>query len=150
MKKDEWFDQLSIGMRLAFLHRRWRAVIDASMQPLGLTQSRWAVMVHLDRLGEGATQSALAQDLGIELPSLMRTLENLEESGMVVRQRCNHDRRARCIEFTPLGRETLDDIRTRVKQAQRQLLADIPADELAIFESVMRRIAYNADIDGWD
>ncbi|WP_106477192.1 MarR family winged helix-turn-helix transcriptional regulator [Phytohalomonas tamaricis] len=147
MKNDEWFDQLSIGMRLAFLHRRWRAVVDASMHPLGLTQSRWAVLVHLDRLGEGATQSALAQDLGIELPSLMRTLENLEDAGLVVRQRCEHDRRARSIGFTPQGREMLASIRVRVKEAQHQLLADIPEDELAVFESVMRRIADNADID---
>ncbi|WP_084387961.1 hypothetical protein [Kushneria phosphatilytica] len=56
------FEQLSLGMRLSLLQRRWRCCIDTSMAPLGLTQSRWAVLIHLDRLGEGARQSTLATE----------------------------------------------------------------------------------------
>lgn len=139
----ECFDRLPLGLKIASLHRHWRAQLDTAMQPLGLTQSRWAVLVHLDRLGDGATQSAIAHDLGIELPSLMRTLENLETAGLIERQRCRSDRRARSVTFTEAGRTALEQVRERVETARRCLLADVDADDLRTFERVARRIFLN-------
>ncbi|RKQ97247.1 MarR family transcriptional regulator [Kushneria sinocarnis] len=138
------FDQLSLGMRLALLQRRWRCCIDTGMAPLGLTQSRWAVLIHLDRLGEGVRQSALARALGIELPSLMRTLELLEQEGLVQRTRCSEDRRARSVTFTDAGREMLETVRARAAELERSLLAALSEEEQASFEDMLNRLAGHA------
>lgn len=69
-----------LGVMPGRVHRQWRTTTITSVKPLGITEARWTVLVHLSKLGEGCTQHALATDLGIEMPSLSRTLSQLDAS----------------------------------------------------------------------
>ncbi|MCM2130597.1 transcriptional regulator SlyA [Larsenimonas rhizosphaerae] len=137
------FEQMSLGMQLAMMTRGWRAAVDKAMEPLGLTQARWVALLHLSRLGEGTTQSCLAQHVGIELPSLMRTLDCLEKQDLITRHRCDNDRRARTIHFTDEGRVLMQAIQGRSHEVHQHLLQGFSADEVAILEGMIARIASN-------
>ncbi|WP_240493058.1 MarR family winged helix-turn-helix transcriptional regulator [Kushneria phosphatilytica] len=74
----------------------------------------------------------------------MRTLELLEQEGLVQRVRCSEDRRARLVIFTEAGREMLETVRSRATELERSLLAALSEEERASFEDMLNRLAEHA------
>ncbi|MDP3534086.1 MAG: transcriptional regulator SlyA [Halomonas sp.] len=120
----------SIGFRLARLPHLWRSIIDRRLAPLGLTQTRWVTLYHLWKLGEGNPQCDLARAIGVEAPSLVRTLGQLEEQGLVERRACDNDRRSKRIYLTPAAMPLLEQIDSVVQEARKEMLAGLDENEL--------------------
>ncbi|SFH16784.1 MarR family transcriptional regulator [Modicisalibacter xianhensis] len=137
-------EDAELGLRLGHVHRLWRMVVDHTVAPLGLTQPRWTLLVILRHLGEGATQKQLAEALGIELPSLTRTLGQLEQQGLVLRRIPAGDRRVREVVFTPEGRRLLEALDARASEARALLLDGVPDTEREVLHRALRRIERNA------
>ena len=55
-------------------------------------------------IGEPCTISSIAQDLGIDPATVVRTVDSLEKRGLVERRRSREDRRQVFVEFTDAGR----------------------------------------------
>ncbi|PJG58419.1 transcriptional regulator SlyA [Aeromonas cavernicola] len=135
---------LSLAEQLGRLHRLWRTAADVALTPLGLTQARWTALWKLNRLGDHLSQKTLADALEIELPSLMRTLGQLEEQGLITRHCCQHDKRARIVCLTPAGKALLAQMEQRIITVRQQLLSGISEPELRQFEQLVQRISSNA------
>lgn len=90
----------TLGSDLARLVRVWRALIDHRLKPLALTQTHWVTLHSINRLPPEQSQIQLAKAIGIEQPSLVRTLDQLEEKGLITRHTCANDRRAKRIKLT--------------------------------------------------
>lgn len=138
--------QVPLGNQIGRVHRLWRSAITASVQSLDMTESRWTAMLHLKMLGEGATQQALAQELGIEMPSLSRTLSQLVEQDMLQRRPHPSDKRAQCLYFTATGRQMLAKLIERTLQIRQALYRDLtPAAVQQLMQSldIMERNARN-------
>ncbi|GHA97297.1 MarR family transcriptional regulator [Modicisalibacter luteus] len=133
-----------LGLRLGHAHRLWRMVVDHTVAPLGLTQPRWTLLVTLRHLGEGATQKQLAEALGIELPSLTRTLAQLEQQRLILRRVPSDDRRVREIVFTPAGWQALEALDARASEARALLLDGITDEEREVLHRALHRIECNA------
>ena len=93
-----------LGSDLARLVRIWRALIDHRLKPLELTQTHWVTLHNIHQLPPDQSQIQLAKAIGIEQPSLVRTLAQLEERGFkdrredrggVIRLWCIHGADAR-------------------------------------------------------
>ncbi|MBB1475240.1 transcriptional regulator SlyA [Shewanella sp. SG41-3] len=140
----ERLKELHLAEQLGRLHRLWRTVADVELIPLGLTHPRWTALWKLLRLGDNVSQKVLADALEIELPSLMRTLGQLEEHGYVKRRCCDTDKRARIVSLTPQGTDILKQIETRIMQIRAELLNGISHQELNEFERVISLISANA------
>lgn len=93
------------GFRVARIARRLRQAVDSELGAYGLTEATWRPLAYVGRLGEGVRQRELAAALGIEGPSLVRLLDNLERRGLIERREQKGDRRVRGIYLTPPGRE---------------------------------------------
>lgn len=135
----------NIGWLLARTSFAWRAIVDRYMADIGLTQSRWIAMLHLYRLGEGCSQSELAADIGIEQPSMLRTLNHLEDAGLIERRACANDARRKTLWFTSAGRELLQEVERMVSKGRQQLLAGISKEHRAILHDCLITILDNAD-----
>src|SRR5690242_21416963 len=121
--------QIDFGFNIARLSRRLRQAVDAELQMFGLTDATWRPLAYVGRLGEGVRQKELAQALGIEGPSLVRLLDDLERRGLIERREDGADRRARGIHLTPSGRELQKRLARISGMVQRRLLAAVdPAD----------------------
>ena len=59
--------------------------MDEELSGYGLTDATWRPLFHLGRLGDGIRQTELAEALGIQGPSLVRLLDNLERDGLISR-----------------------------------------------------------------
>jgi MarR family transcriptional regulator for hemolysin len=120
----------TIGFRIARLPHLWRSILDRRLAPLGLTQTRWVTLYHLWRLGEGNPQCDLARAIGVEAPSLVRTLGQLEEQGLVERRACDNDRRSKRIYLTPAAMPLLEQIDNVAQQARKEMFAGLTDENL--------------------
>ena len=59
----------NLGILVGETARLWRYALDQRLQPLGLSQAKWLVLLHLSR-ENGLMQKQLARRVGIEPPTL--------------------------------------------------------------------------------
>ena len=133
----------NIGLQLTRVPRLWRAVIDHRLAPLGLTQTRWITLYTLWRLGDGQPQCDLARAIGVEAPSLVRTLDQLSEQGLIERCPCDQDRRTKRIFLTADAMPLLERIDAVVTQARTEMLAGLSDEDVAQLASLLSRIEDN-------
>lgn len=133
----------NIGFKIARLPRLWRAILDERLAPLELTQTRWVTLYHLWKLGDGQPQCDLARAIGVEAPSLVRTLDQLTEQGLIERRQCQDDRRTKRIFLTKEATPLLERIDAVAAEARAEMLAGISEAELDTFDDILTRIEQN-------
>jgi MarR family transcriptional regulator for hemolysin len=103
--------------------RQWRRAVDLALSSHGISEACAAPLLWIGRLGGGVRQVVLAGHVGIEGPSLVRLLDQLETLGLVVRKDDPADRRAKGLYLTDEGsalaarmEAVLDELRERILQ----------------------------------
>jgi len=137
--------QEQLGMAISEVSRSWRAKLDERLRPLGLSQSRWLVLLHLSKRGDGVVQKALAEWLGIEGPTLVRILDRMTEDGWLERRESQTDRRAKTVHLTEQSRAIITQINKVATQLRSELLANIPVADLETCMRVLQQIKYAAE-----
>lgn len=130
----------------ALLHQSaalWRTALDRRLKPLGFSQASWRTLIALRREPDGCNQTALADRLGIEGPTLVRLLDRMEEQGWVRRVGDPQDRRSKRVELTAASLDLAAQMEQEVEALRAELLADIPAEQLegaiTLLQSVRQR-----------
>ncbi|MEM0516479.1 MarR family transcriptional regulator [Pseudoalteromonas sp. YIC-827] len=121
---------LSLCGQLGRVHRICRQAISVAVEPLGFTQPRWTAMMYIQHLGEGCTQHELATNLGLEMPSLTRTLKQLEQSEIIERRVDSQDKRCRRLYFTEQGHQQMLLLRARIAEIKTQLYRNLSDEQL--------------------
>ncbi|WP_353236196.1 MarR family transcriptional regulator [Diaphorobacter ruginosibacter] len=111
------------------LNRQWRRVVDRRLRPVGLTEATWLPLTRLERATGPMRQKDLAASLGLDSSSVVRLLDGLEAAGLI--ERAGHaDRRAKTIDITPKGEDTLRQVKQLLQQERGALFQDIPEEDL--------------------
>jgi MarR family transcriptional regulator for hemolysin len=118
--------------------------MDRRMKPLGMSQATWRTLYWLDREGGGVTQTALAERMGIEGPTLVRLLDNLERGGLLERRPSPTDRRANTLHLTAKARPVLKTINRIADEVRTELCDGIPESALAAARIVLEQVVENA------
>lgn len=134
----------TVGWLLGRVTRLWRSAISQAVKPLGMTEARWSVLMNLKMVGEGASQNRLATELGIEMPSLNRTVNQLVELDLVERKPHPSDGRCQCLWFTDAGQQCMRALTGRVDSIRGELTQDISEAELATLFNILKKIEHNA------
>lgn len=129
------------GLMLGELSRLWRTKLNQRLKPLGLSQAKWMVIMHLARSRSGLVQRELAERLGIEGPSLVRLLDRMAAGGWVERRESAEDRRCKTVHLTDKARAMARRIETITRKLREELLADLSQDDLVHCARVFRAIA---------
>jgi MarR family transcriptional regulator, transcriptional regulator for hemolysin len=106
----------------------WRTALDRRLRPLGLSRATWMVLAFVRKL-DGPNQTELADQLGLEGPSVVRLIDRLEREQLVER-RSALDRRVKTLHLTPKGEELSAEIWRVAGRLRSELLRDIPLDEV--------------------
>lgn len=130
----------TFALTLARVSRSWRAALDARLRESGFTQARWYTLLQLSRGREGMSQRELAALVGVEGPTIGRLLDALEMQGLIERRPVNGDRRAYHIHLTAAAQPLLKEINRTATGLRRELLADIPAEDLDTCVTVLQGI----------
>jgi DNA-binding MarR family transcriptional regulator len=104
-----------------------RLVADALAQE-GARRQHFTVLCSLADQG-AASQADLGRRLWIDRSDLHDLLNDLERDGFVARVRDEDDRRRNVVTITPAGAAALARLYERVQEAQRALLAPLPAPD---------------------
>ena len=106
----------------------------------GLHPYHHAILAVLDE-GSRETQGAIADALGYDKGQLVGLLDELEERGLIVRQRDQADRRRHVVEMTPAGRKALVRARRLSARLEDEFLASLDEQERAQLHALLVRLA---------
>lgn len=131
---------MAMSQGMLQMSRAYRAAADQMLAELGVSQATaWPIVV-IRRLGEGVRQKAVAEELGIEAPSLVRLLDQLEASGLAVRKLDAEDGRSKTLHLTETGRRIADDIDKRLLSFRRTVFKDVSREDADAFLRVLAAI----------
>jgi MarR family transcriptional regulator for hemolysin len=133
-----------LGLLVARLARVWRRKADQALAAHGLSEATSHPLLILSRAGTFVRQGVLADEMGIEGPSLVRLIDLLQAEGLVERREDPTDRRAKTLHITLLGQDKVEQINHVLRRVRADLLADVSDDELAIAFAVLRKIENSA------
>jgi len=118
---------------------RIRFAMDDRFKPMGITDATWRTLYFL-RQDDGVSQKQLAMTMGIEGPSLVRLLDQLEAKGFIERRTDANDRRSKTIHLTDHAHSLLVDLDKVAKSVRADLMAGINEQDLATCVTVMEQI----------
>ena len=122
---------MSLGTALSPLQRGYRAAADKAVAHVGLSQSLAWPIVMIGRMHDGVRQGVLAEALGIEGPSLVRSIDQLVEAGFVERREDPADRRAKTLHLTPAGEAACQPIEAALGQLRATLFEGVADADIA-------------------
>lgn len=123
-------------LRLAYTHtlllsgRQWRRLANATTEAYGISEAKALPLVLIARMGGEPRQNTLADAIGIEGPSLVRLLDQLEKAGLVARREDPTDRRAKVLTLTPAGQTIVTRIEADLERLRNAAFAEVSAADL--------------------
>jgi MarR family transcriptional regulator, transcriptional regulator for hemolysin len=141
MAHRDTIDARIFAVGLELVARAWRSRNDGALSELRLSTTLAYPIMAVHRLGGGVRQNVVADALGIEGPSLVRSLDTLGTMGLLERRDDPFDRRAKTLYLTREGERLALQIDTIVGRVRRDMLADVTESDLTAAARVLRAIA---------
>lgn len=138
-------EEQQFATQMAHLARAFRSELDRRLQPTGLSQARWLVLWYLMRNDTPPTQRELANLIGIESPTLARTLDALEEKQLIRRDPCQVDRRIKRVLLTPQASKITSDIESIANQLRTEVFQDIDPELLKQCHQLHKQLLRNLE-----
>jgi MarR family transcriptional regulator for hemolysin len=124
--------KLRLTRRILFLSRRWLNMIDGALRATGDSHARWVTLLWVGMMAGRAKIGELADQIGVELPTLVRLLNRLEEEGLVERRPLDGSNRSKTVILTPKGRRMGATMNEVVKRARAEFLRDVDEQQLTV------------------
>lgn len=129
------------------LRRDMRARASKVMEDEGAPLVHWQLVSAIAREGLHS-QIALADRVGMDPAGTSRALDQLEQKGLVRRERDGGDRRRVCVNLTPRGRRWFDRVRVVVMTALAPLFEGLSASDATRLEALLSRIEAHSSASG--
>lgn len=134
----------NFGIHLFRAAHLWRREANKVLADCGFSSSVISPLMLLSELGDGMRQRELAEEMGVEGPSLVRLLDCLESSRLVERREDPDDRRAKTLHLTDEGRALLVRVNAALNGVRRRILEGAPTQDIDACLRVMSIIETNA------
>jgi MarR family transcriptional regulator for hemolysin len=132
--------QADLTLTLVKVARLYRQGVDEALSGLDLSDAMALPVVLLGRRPEGMRQNQLADELGVEGPSLVRLLDRLVEHGLVERLPDPADRRAKIVHLTGAGLAHSRRASHALDAYRSALLSEFSTEDVEAARSLMRRL----------
>lgn len=121
--------------------RLYRKEVNRALSSYGISDAKAVPVLHIARYGGGMRQNMLAEEIGIEGPSLVRLLDQLCSHGLVERRDDSHDRRAKNLHLTPAGQELAARVEAALVEIRGRLLASLDDADIAACVRVIETLS---------
>jgi DNA-binding MarR family transcriptional regulator len=131
------------GLLLSRVARAANSSLAAALDDLGLRSVHFAI---LHQLAEGgpSSQAELAAALRMHAPNLVRVLDEMEEAGLIGRDRDPEDRRRQIIVLERRGAVMLRKAEEAAARTEVELLAALSPRERSQLRALLGRVAAHA------
>jgi DNA-binding MarR family transcriptional regulator len=130
-----------LGWAIGVVFRSYAKAANAAFSGLPGGARGYQVLTAASR-GEPGSQLELAQHLGVDRTVMTYLLDDLAGAGLIERRPDPADRRAHRIVVTAQGRARLTELGRRLRAAEEQVLAGLPADDdRRAFRALLRQLA---------
>lgn len=144
-KHASWTPEASPGF---WINRVSKALLrrgDMRLRPVGFAMSYLPVLRALANASGPLSQTALADAVGVEQPSMAETLVRMVRDGLVERAPNAADKRSTVITLTRLSRARFPKARTVIVEAEREAMAGLSSDERALLCDLLKRVYANLE-----
>ena len=135
---------MQFGVGLGKLQRAYVAAADRAVAHTGLSHALAWPLISIGRLGGGVRPGVVAESLGIESASLVRSIEQLVEAGLAEREADPADGRAKTLHLTAAGEEAWEQIEAALDALRAELFAGVSDADLAaglrVFDALGRNL----------
>ncbi|AZR28745.1 MarR family transcriptional regulator [Xanthomonas vasicola] len=131
--------QLSSGLLVAA--RQWQRLADQAFAKFSLSSACTGPLLMIGRSGGGIRQVALAQQLGMEGPSLVRLLDKLAGQGLLRREADSSDRRANQLWLTEEGQALAGRIEIRLDALRAEVFGTLSDADVQVVLTLWEQIA---------
>jgi MarR family transcriptional regulator for hemolysin len=133
-------DRHDFAQAISIVARRWRTRLDERLKPLDMSIARWGALYWLGQAGDGVSQATLAEMAGVEPPTLVRVIDQLEAQGLVQRQTSPTDRRVNLLHLTPAARPVVAEIEAEAERLRLELLDGLSFEQYQTALTVMQTL----------
>ena len=146
--QEDW--QLALIWTILPAGRAWQRAASAAFADLGVSLSVAAPVLVIARLGNGVRQKAVSDAAGIDPAAVVRSLDQLESSGILRRAEDPHDRRAKTLHLTEKGTQLATDLEQTLEQVKVRILSGISDVDGAVAARVLAEIIRAANVVAGD
>jgi MarR family transcriptional regulator for hemolysin len=107
--------------------------------------ARWGVLYWLGQAGDGISQAHLAELAGVEPPTLVRVVDQLEAQGLVERRVSPSDRRVNLLYLTSPALPLVAEIEAEAEALRQELVGDLSFEEYEMAVMVMAKLRSRLD-----
>lgn len=123
--------------------RTARQIINANLRSLNLSSAEGNILLHLLTQGDEMGQEQLVEQLDVSKPAVSRTLDSLEEKGLIIRLQNPKDRRVHTILLTDQARQIGPAVVRAYNQLYAVAMRGISQEELDRFVDLFSRMSEN-------
>ncbi|MDY1034652.1 MarR family winged helix-turn-helix transcriptional regulator [Stenotrophomonas sp. CFBP8980] len=137
--------QMQLSSGLLQSGRQWQRLADTALGSHGISTACTMPLLMIGRSGGGIRQVTLAQQLGLEGPSLVRLLDKLSASGLVRRECDASDRRANLLWLTEEGQALVSELEQKLIGLRQEVFGELSMDELRAVLKVWQLLSAAVD-----
>gem|GEM_PF-60302 len=137
--------QMQLSSGLLHSGRQWQRLADSALGSYGISTACTMPLLMIGRSGGGIRQVTLAQQLGLEGPSLVRLLDKLSASGLVRRECDASDRRANLLWLTDEGQALVSELEQQLIGLREEVFGELSMDELRAVLKVWQLLSAAVD-----
>lgn len=127
------------GLLLNMAHRAANRAFREALSGLNIDPRHFGVLLQLAR-AQPLSQRQLIDLLGTDKSAIVRTVDELEQRGLVVRGPAPHDRRAHAVTLTDAGRIRYDEAELAAVRAAKQIFGRLSPQEHRDLDDLLRKI----------
>lgn len=124
-------DERAFAQTLLRLARIYRREVNRALAAHGISDAKAMPVLHIARAGGGMRQGVLAEEVGVEGPSMVRILDQLCQTGLVERRDDPTDKRAKTLHLTAEGKTLARNVEDAIQIVRAQMLAQVSDADLS-------------------
>jgi MarR family transcriptional regulator, transcriptional regulator for hemolysin len=128
----------SVGYLTNWAGRLLVRELERHLVPIGLSPAHMPVLMALE--GGEAPLKAIAEQVGVEQPTMTATLNRMERDGLVARRPNPDDGRSTLVALTPLAREKLPQVEDAARAINALVLEQLTPQEREQFVGTLRKV----------
>lgn len=128
---------IGLTVALVLVARRWRALVDERLRPLGQSSARMEALSAIINSKEPCSQVEIAKRLRIEGPTMTRMIDALSRDKLVERRPAPSDRRTNYLSLTEEGEAALEAIFAVTDGLRERLLEGLPEGEIERLSEIL-------------